>query len=238
MDATMPSSRAARARRADTMPPATRLLFCSIGAALLLATSGCQRTPPAASSASTGAAAATSAADAGDPDHPNFGGDFTLTNQDGQPFHLADLRGRPVFLFFGYTSCPDMCPTTMARIGKARDRLGDRAAQVATVFVSLDPKRDTPAVLKAYVKNFATPPIALTGTNDEIARVAAAYHVSYHIVQPDSPAYLINHTTAIFLVDPQGRLRQYFGYDEDPDRLAAAVQSVMTGSDTRGRTGN
>jgi protein SCO1/2 len=196
-----------------------------MGVAVLLGAGGCHRTPPAAASA--GSAAATAATD---PDRPNFGGDFTLTSQDGQPFHLADLRGRPVFLFFGYTSCPDMCPTTMVRLTKALDRVGDRKSQVAIVFVSLDPKRDTPAVLKAYVKNFGAPLIGLTGTNDAIASVAAQYHVSYHIVQPESPAYLINHTTAIFLVDPQGRLRQYFAYDETPETLAAAVQGVMSGS--------
>ncbi len=79
---------------------------------------------------------------------PNFGGDFTLTNQDGQPFRLQDLRGRPVLLFFGYTSCPDMCPMTMSRIIGALRQVGAGSSDVATLFVSVDPKRDTPAVLK------------------------------------------------------------------------------------------
>src|SRR5436305_7235410 len=79
---------------------------------------------------------------------PSFGGDFTLTNQDHQRFRLQDVRGRPALLFFGYTSCPDMCPVTMSRITGALSRLGSSASEVVTLFVSVDPKRDTPAVLK------------------------------------------------------------------------------------------
>jgi protein SCO1/2 len=158
---------------------------------------------------------------------PEFGGDFTLTNQDNQRFSLQDVRGRPVLMFFGYTSCPDMCPMTMSRITGALSRVGTPASEVVTLFVSVDPKRDSPAVLKEYVRSFGTPLIGLTGTDEEVARVASAYHASYEIVQTGTPNYLVNHTSAIFLIDRQGRLRQFFKFDEKPDTLAAAVKTVL-----------
>lgn len=163
----------------------------------------------------------------GEAERPDFGGDFTLTNQDNQPFHLKDIRGRPVVLFFGYTSCPDMCPMTMSRITGALGRVGSPASDVVTLFVSVDPKRDTPAVLKEYVASFRTPIIALTGTDEEIQRMAAAYHASYQIVPTATSNYLVNHTTAIFLIDRRGRLRQYFGFDEKPEVLAAALKTLL-----------
>ena len=172
----------------------------------------CQRAPAAAVSEN---------------ERPDFGGDFTLTTQDKQPFRLSDVRGRPVVLFFGYTSCPDMCPMTMSRITGAIARAGAKPSDVVTLFVSVDPKRDTPAVLKQYVGSFKTPPIALTGTDEEIGRVAAAYHASYQIVPSGTPNYLVNHTTAIFLIDRRGRLRQYFAFDEKPEVLAAALKTLL-----------
>jgi protein SCO1/2 len=158
---------------------------------------------------------------------PQFGGDFTLTNQDNQPFRLQDIRGRPAFLFFGYTSCPDMCPMTMSRITGALNRIGGPASEVVTLFVSVDPRRDTPDVLKEYVGSFSRPVIGLTGTDEEIRRVAAAYHASFEFVPTGTRNYLVNHTSAIFLIDRQGRLRQYFKYDENPDTLAAALRTVL-----------
>lgn len=158
---------------------------------------------------------------------PAFGGDFTLTNQDNQQFHLTDLRGRPVLLFFGYTSCPDMCPVTMSRITGALNRVGKGASEVLTLFVSVDPKRDTPAILKEYVGSFSTPLTGLTGSEQEVARVASLYHASFEIVQTGTPNYLVNHTSAIFLIDRQGKLRQYFKYDEKPEILAGAIQAVL-----------
>src|SRR6478672_11647433 len=129
---------------------------------------------------------------------PEFGGDFTLTNQDNQTFRLQDVRGRPVVLFFGYTSCPDMCPMTMSRISGALSRVGTQASEVVTLFVSVDPKRDTPAVLKEYVGSFSTPLIGLTGTEEQITRVTSSYHASFELMETGSPNYLVNHTTAIF----------------------------------------
>lgn len=158
---------------------------------------------------------------------PAFGGDFTLIDHANQRFRLEDVRGRPVLLFFGYTSCPDICPTTMSRIMGALARVGRSAPEVVTLFVSLDPARDTPAVLKDYVGSFKTPLVGLTGTSQDVNRVAAAYHASFQPVQTGTPNYLVNHTSAIFLIDRRGKLRQYFKNDEDPDALAAALRAVL-----------
>ena len=190
-----------------------------VGATLLIvsvavgAAAGCERSEPPAAVREDA--------------RPAFGGDFTLTNQDNQRFRLEDVRGRPVLLFFGYTSCPDMCPATMSRITGALGRVGRSASAVVTLFVSVDPGRDTPAVLKGYVGSFSTPLIGLTGSEQEVARVAAAYHASYQILQTGTPNYLVNHTSAVFLIDRRGKLRQYFKFDEDPETLAAALRTVL-----------
>ncbi|HWT44346.1 MAG TPA: SCO family protein [Vicinamibacterales bacterium] len=159
---------------------------------------------------------------------PSFGGDFALTNQDNQPFRLDQLRGRPAVLFFGYTSCPDMCPMTMSRIAAALKLVGDPAREVTTLFVSVDPQRDTPAVLREYVGSFSIPVIGLTGTPDEVARVAAQYHASYEVVPTGTTNYLVNHTSAIFLIDREGRLRQYFRFDEKPETLASVLRTLLS----------
>jgi protein SCO1 len=195
-----------------TMNFALRTAFRGLIVTLALTTAGCQQSGPAA--------------DPADLEPLGFGGDFSLTSHDGQAFRLQDLRGKAILLFFGYTSCPDMCPLTMSRIASARDELGDDASRVATLFVSVDPNRDTPAVLKEYVESFAMPVIGLTGTDEELAKMAAAYHAQYQMVAA-SPSYLMNHTTAVFLIDPKGTLRALFAYNEKPEILAAALRTVL-----------
>jgi protein SCO1/2 len=205
-------------------PRRTSLLLGSLLATgvLLTGAAACDRRP---------APAAQTDAKAGASNRPDFGGDFTLTRHDGKPFRLADLRGKAVLLFFGYTFCPDMCPMTSARIMEAIGKLGDRRSQVVPLFVSLDPARDTPALIASYITHFGPDMIGLTGSPDEIARVARLYHVGYEKMPQADPAnYLINHTTAIFLIDQQGALRDYFAYDEPTDSLAAAVQGVLNGT--------
>ncbi len=190
--------------------------------AALTPIAACQREPASSSSPAAGSLPARPPLD--------FGGDFTLTNQDGQPFNLADVRGKPVLLFFGYTSCPDMCPMTMSRIMSARSLLGAQGESVVTLFVSVDPKRDTPAQLKQYVASFSAPLVALTGSEQEVKQVAEMYHASYEYLNAESPNYLVNHTTAIFLIDPRGRLREYVGYDVEPQRLADAIRAMTPGT--------
>jgi protein SCO1/2 len=160
-------------------------------------------------------------------ERPDFGGDFTLTDQDGRPFSLHDETGKVVLLFFGYSSCPDMCPTTMSRIASALAPLGERRKDVVTLFVSVDPRRDSPEVLKRYVGSFSTPLIGLTGAPDAIGRVASEYHATYRIIDTGTPNYVINHTTAIFLIDKKGALRQYFPFDEKVATLTAAIGELL-----------
>ena len=189
----------------------------ALGLALVLAlaaASACRRAEPPV--------------DAGGETRPDFGGDFTLTNQDNQPFRLDQLRGRPAVLFFGYTSCPDMCPMTMSRIAAALKLVGGASREVTTLFVSVDPARDTPAVLKEYVGSFSIPVVGLTGTPAEVSRVASQYHASFQIVPTGTTNYLVNHTSAIFLIDRQGRLRQYFRFDEKPETLASALRVLLS----------
>ena len=184
--------------------------------ALLTSVAGCHRpAPPAADG------------------RPDFGGDFTLTDANGQTFELSRLRGKVALLFFGYTFCPDMCPMTMAHVLDVRKRLGPAGAEVVPVFITLDPPRDTPPVVKAFVTHFGPDVIGLTGSPPDIARVARQYHVSYSVMDSDTKDtknkqdYLINHTTAIFLIDRQGVLRNYVAYNEPTDRLTAAVQALL-----------
>jgi protein SCO1/2 len=158
---------------------------------------------------------------------PDFGGDFTLIDTNGQTFELSQLRGKAVLLFFGYTFCPDMCPMTMAHVLDVMKRLGPARAEVVPVFITLDPPRDTPPVVKAFVSHFGPEVIGLTGSPPDIARVARQYHVSYTVMDGSTKDYLINHTTAIFLIDRQGGLRNYVAYNEPTDRLVAAVQAVL-----------
>ena len=155
---------------------------------------------------------------------PNpMGRDFKLTNENGKSFNLSQLRGRVVLLFFGYTHCPDACPTTMARLARASRLLGKDAGRVVTVFVSVDPGRDTPSVLKDYLSYFHMSSIGLTGTKNEIDAVVKEYGAKYEIEQSDSAAgYHVNHSTDLYLLDQKGSLVQTFGYN-------SGIQSIVDG---------
>ena len=159
----------------------------------------------------------------------NPGGDFTLTGTTGKPFHLQDLRGKIVLLFFGYTSCPDACPSTLARLQRAFNLLTrEQVEQVRTVFVSVDPERDNPELLKEYLDYFGVNAIGLTGTKAAIDSVVKAYHAHYMIIPGQtSNWYSINHTTTVFLHDKQGRVQYLFRYEDTPENLAAAIRKYL-----------
>ena len=141
--------------------------------------------------------------------------DFTLTDQHGQPFRLSAQLGKVVLLFFGYTSCPDVCPTTLSAWKRVHEELGDEAGRVRFVFVTVDPERDTPERLGVHMDLFNPDFIALTGTLDELEPVYEAYGVYYEKVEAPESAlgYLVNHTSSGYVIDPQGnwRLRHAFG---------------------------
>lgn len=160
-----------------------------------------------------------------------IGGDFQLTDQRGQARTLADFRGKVVVLFFGYTSCPDVCPTGLAVLRDVLAQLGPKAAgRVQVLFISVDPQRDTPAQLAGYMDAFDPGFLGLTGTPEQIARAAKSFKVIYK-VQDDvsSGRYTVDHTAGSFILDPQGRVRLFARYGETAERIAADLRVLLAG---------
>ena len=154
--------------------------------------------------------------------------EFSLTDQDGKPFHLSQLRGKAVLLFFGYTHCPDACPTTMAKLARVFKQLGPDADKVVVVFVSVDPDRDTTNVLKNYLAYFRMRSIGLTGTKQEIDEVVKQYGARYEIEQSDSAAgYHVNHSTDLYLLNQKGELAKTFAYAAGTQEIADGVIRVI-----------
>lgn len=156
--------------------------------------------------------------------------DFTLTNQDGQPVRLSDYRGKLVVLFFGYTHCPDVCPTTMARLNRVVRELGDEAKGLQVLFVSVDPERDTPARLKQFLSHFNPAFVGLTGQAEEVAAVNMAFGVYVKKEEVGSAAgYLVTHTARIYVIDRQGRLVLTFPADAAVQDIAADLRYLLEG---------
>ncbi len=140
--------------------------------------------------------------------------EIELTRADGSSFRLSEMRGKVVMLFFGYTSCPDVCPTTLAEFKQALEELGAKSDQVQVLFVTVDPERDTPQRAQEYVDHFNPKFIGLSGSETELAKVWNDYGVFRETVQGTSAAgYLVNHTARVTLIDQQGNLRVSFGFD-------------------------
>jgi protein SCO1/2 len=156
------------------------------------------------------------------------GGNFTLTGPDGTPFALADLRGHAVVLFFGFASCPDFCPRAMGTTRTALARLDEpRRGRVRSVFVSVDPERDTPKALAAYLRNFAVPAVGVTGTHAQLKAAIRLYGGDYERDPPTATTgYMVLHPTSLYVVDPAGRLRARVD-NGDADALAAALREVL-----------
>ena len=145
---------------------------------------------------------------------PRAAPDFALTSQDGKDFRLSRERGKVVALSFGYTFCPDVCPTTLAELAQARTRLGADAKRFRIVFVTVDPERDTPAQLREYVSAFSRSFTALTGPPERLAEVRKAYGVvaEKRVVAGTSATYLIDHSAFVYIIDPAGQLRLMFPF--------------------------
>ena len=158
-----------------------------------------------------------------------IGGDFALTDHNGQRFELASLRGRAVLIFFGYTFCPDACPTTLSKLSSVYRRLGPDAKRVKTLYISVDPQRDTPAVLKADLANFDVDAVGLTGSKPEIDTVVKAFGAAYEIVpMPNSAAkYSVAHTTSLYALDPSGHTRIEFAYEASVDEIVYGLQRIL-----------
>ena len=161
----------------------------------------------------------------------SVGGPFSLTDDQGRAVTDQTYRGRWMLVYFGYTFCPDVCPTELQTIASALDTLGPDANAVVPLFVTVDPERDTPAALANYVKLFDNRIVGLSGTPEQIAAVARAYRVYYAKVTPkDSTSYLMDHSSFVYLVGPDGKLRALFRPGQSARELADAIRARMTTS--------
>lgn len=157
-----------------------------------------------------------------------MGGDFTLHGIEG-PVSLKDFRGQVVLLYFGYTWCPDICPTNLALFSSVLNELTEaELAQVQPIFVSVDPRRDTPARLKAYTEYFHEKLIGITGSDAEVADVAARYGVAYRAVNPETESnYAVDHSAETYLIDRQGKLVQRLPHGTAAEALLHAVRGLL-----------
>lgn len=159
----------------------------------------------------------------------SVGGPFRLTDQNGAAVTEATYRGKWMLVFFGFTFCPDVCPTELQVMSEVLEKLGDKADQVAPIFVSIDPERDTPAVMADYVKLFDDRLIGLTGTPEQIAAIARAYRVYYAKVNPpDSTTYLMDHSSLLYLMAPDGGFSTLFRHGTSADDIVAALTTRIT----------
>ena len=162
-------------------------------------------------------------------DEPQAVPDFSLVDQNGQPFRLSDQQGKAVILFFGYTSCPDVCPTTLATWRKVHDALGEDSDRVRFVFITVDPERDTPERLGMHVNAFHADFVGLSGSAEDLEPIYEFFSVVREKQQvPDSAlGYLINHTSSSFLVDPEGQWQLRETYGTPAEDIAHDIQLVL-----------
>ena len=157
-----------------------------------------------------------------------IGGPFTLTDADGKRRTDAEFRGRHMLVFFGFTNCPDFCPTALSTMSQALEKLGPKAEKLAAIYITVDPERDTPEELKKYAQNFDKRIVMLTGTQAEIAAVARAYRVYYAKRELGKPGeYTMDHSAYIYLLGPDGKYLTHFRNAVSPDDLAEALKKRL-----------
>ena len=157
--------------------------------------------------------------------------ELALTDASGKPRTLADFKGKVVVVFFGYTQCPDVCPTTLAEIAEVRQKLGADGDKLQTVFVSVDPERDTPEVLAAYVANFSRDTVALRGTLEQTQAAAKEFKVFFAKVPGKSAgSYTMDHTAGSFIFDPQGRVRLFVRQGGGVEAMAGDIKLLLAGA--------
>lgn len=193
------------------------LLWLAAGATGLL--SGCDRLSPG-----------------GQPAKPSFKGiditgadyarGFSLTDFNGQTRTLADFQGRVVMLYFGFVQCPDVCPTALTRAAAVMERLGPRAGDLQVVFVTVDPERDTPELLREYMAAFHPSFLALTGNAEQIAQTAKDFRAFYKKV-PTGSSYTMDHTALSYLFDRQGRIRVALRHEQTADDYTADIRALL-----------
>jgi protein SCO1/2 len=155
------------------------------------------------------------------------GGPFELTDQDGKRVSDGQFRGKLMLVYFGYTFCPDVCPTTLLDMTQAMDALGKAADQVQPIFVTVDPERDTPAELKKFLSNFHPRTIGLTGAGAEVQAAAKAYRVYYARAKGAERDYLMDHTSIVYLMDRQGKYLTHFSLNVRGEQMAEAIKKFL-----------
>jgi len=157
-----------------------------------------------------------------------IGGPFRLIDQNGQTVTDADLKGKWSLVYFGYTHCPDACPTALNDISIALDDLGPKRDAVRAVFITVDPERDTAEALKSYVTSFDAPILALTGSPEAIAQAAKGYRV-YYAKHPEAGGdYSMDHSSVIYVMDPEGRFTASFTHESTPEQIAERLKKLLT----------
>jgi len=157
-----------------------------------------------------------------------IGGPFHLIDQNGKPVSDADLKGKWQLVFFGYTHCPDACPTALNEMALALDQLGEKRGEIQVVFITVDPDRDTPDVMKYYVQSFDAPIIALTGSPDAVAQAAKAYRVYYAKHPRGDGGYDMDHSAVVYVMDPGGRFTATFTPDSPAQAIAERLQKLLS----------
>lgn len=160
----------------------------------------------------------------------DYAQNWSMPDADGQVRTLADFGGKAVFVFFGFAQCPDVCPTTMLEMAEVKQQLGADGDRLQIVFVTVDPERDTPEVMRQYLGSFDEDAVALIGSPAQLAEMAREFKVTYEKVPgPTEASYTMNHTAAGFLYDPQGRIRLYVRYGTPVDQVVADVRQLLQG---------
>lgn len=153
-----------------------------------------------------------------------IGGDFRLTDQEGTEFSSESLKGNFSLIYFGFTYCPDICPTSLHKISEVMSTLDKYKIPVKPVFITIDPKRDTPALLKEYLKHFHPRYIALTGTDEQIKDVTEKFKVFYAKVEGDDNSYMIDHSSFVYLMDEEGRYVKHFYLNTPPQEIVDFIR--------------
>jgi protein SCO1 len=156
-----------------------------------------------------------------------IGGPFTLIDQDGKTITDADIRGRPFLVFFGYTRCPDVCPTTLFDVSEVMRALGKDADRAGALFITVDPERDTPGVIKDYLSSFDSHLRGATGDNAAIDAAEKAYRVYAKKVPTENGDYSMDHTALVYLMDKQGRFVAPFSLKRRPEEAAADLRRYL-----------
>jgi cytochrome oxidase Cu insertion factor (SCO1/SenC/PrrC family) len=161
-----------------------------------------------------------------------IGGPFTMVNQKGETVTEKNFEGKYTIYFFGFTFCPDVCPTELQVLTAALKELGPDAAKITPVFVSVDPERDSPKIIGEYVANFDPRFVGLTGTPEQLAVMARAFHIYYKKVanENDAQNYGMDHPSILYLMEPDGKFAKHFPYTTDAKKLALELKSVLEAS--------